>query len=81
MAQIISVTIMSQPGDNQSSITPSYVGGIAVGTIRNVKPYYGTQSGVNAVINVQYSNGRSLKTHGRYLVNDSVSSVITKMNT
>lgn len=82
MAEIIRVTIMSQPGDVLSNPpSPSYVGGIATDIITSIKPYLGPASkGINAVINVAYSNGRTLRLKGSYGVNEDVDAVITAAN-
>lgn len=80
MATVITAKIMAGPNDRTAGLSPSYEGGIATNIIRSVKPYTGGQSGVNAVINVGYPNGRTLVTKGRYLVNESVTATITNIN-
>lgn len=81
MAIVITATVMSQPGDISSNPSPSYVGGIATDIITSVKPYLGPSSkGINAVINVAYSNGRTLQLKGSYGVHETVAATITAIN-
>ena len=80
MANVITAKIFASPGDNVNNLPTSIVGGIATKIITAVRPYTGSIPGVNARINVQYSNGRSLRIKGSYLVNETVATTITNIN-
>ena len=81
MAVVFSTTVMRGPGDSANPPYPaSYVGNLASNMVYRVRPYQGTQSGVNAVIQVRFASSRSLNYKVNYYVNESVSTLLTRIN-
>lgn len=81
MAIVFSATVMRGPGDSANAPYPaSYVGNLASNIVSRVRPYAGTQSGVNSVIQVRYADGRTLAYKANYYVNESVSAIKTAIN-
>lgn len=81
MSIVFAATIMRGPGDSANAPFPaSYVGNLATNMVSRVRPYLGTQPGVNAVISVRYTDSRSLIYKANYYVNESVATTKTNIN-